>query len=106
MLYNPISKQLFSDSGSFIKQLYCPLQRRWEELETGQNDSDHARLPIPLKGRLCKSCSKAVIDSNLIKENELIDLIKNDPHICIKIDLNQENIYLTHQTYVEHKQPK
>lgn len=96
MLYNPISKQLFSDSGSFIKQLYCPLQKRWEELESSEN-----LQPIPLKGRLCDSCNKSVIDTNLIKENELIELLKQDPQLCIKIDLNQENIYLTHHTHEE-----
>lgn len=98
MLYNPISKQLFSNSGTFIKQLHCPLQKRWEELETGQNFQ-----PITLKGKLCDSCNKVVYDSNLIKENELIELIKKDPHTCIKVDLNQENIYLTNQTHVEHQ---
>ncbi len=96
MLYNPISKQLFSTDGSFIKQLHCPFQKQWEELETGEN-----LQTITLKGRLCDSCSKLVVDSNLIKESELMDLIKNDPHTCIKIQPNQENIYLTHHTYVE-----
>lgn len=98
MLYNPISKQIFSDSGSFIKQLYCPLQKKWEELQPSEN-----LQPITLKGRLCESCDKVVYDSELLKENELIELIKKDPHICVKIGLNQKNIYLTHQTYVEHQ---
>ena len=98
MLYNPISKQLFSDNGSFIKQLHCPLQKRWEELKAGQN-----LQPIPLKVRLCESCNKQVIDSSHIKENELIALIKKDPHTCVKIDLNQENIYLNNQIHVKHQ---
>ncbi len=91
MVYNPITHQLFADDGSFIKTLHCPLNKQWEDLNS----------TITLKARLCDSCNKQIYDSALLKENELINLIKNDPHTCIKIDLNQENIYLTHQTYVE-----
>ena len=89
MLYNPITNQLFSDSGAFIKQLHCPLQVDWDKL--GQT--------IPLKGKICDRCDKLVVDSNLINESDLMAILKQDPHTCIKIDFNQENIYLTHKTH-------
>jgi hypothetical protein len=46
MLYNPVSKQLFSDAGTFLKQLHCPLQKQWDELSLIEN-LHH----VTLKGR-------------------------------------------------------
>lgn len=96
-MFNPLTKELFTDDGTYIKQLFCPLRKQWNDLETkGYEGSDTAIL---LKGKTCKECEKTVYDTSLLNENELQELFKNDPQTCLKIDINQPNLTLTHNTH-------
>jgi hypothetical protein len=86
MKYNPLTQELSCDDGTFIKQLNCPLKKRWETLaET-----------IYLKGRLCDYCNQVVLDTSKMQEDELLTLVSHHPNTCLKIDLNQENLFITY----------
>lgn len=87
MKYNPITKELYTDSGTFLKKLHCPLAKQWEELQP----TDY------LKGKMCDQCNKTVFDTALLSDTELQHLINNQPHSCLKVDLSQENLTITYQ---------
>lgn len=87
MKFNPIRNELFTDDGILIKKLHCPLNKQWEDLSQA----------IHLKGKLCDHCDKVIIDSSLIKDTELLQMININPETCLKVDLNQENIIVTYE---------
>jgi len=87
MKFNPTTKRLYTDGGLLLKELYCPLNKQWENLSQA----------IHLKGRLCDHCDKVIIDTSLIKEEDIIELMQNDTHTCLKVDLNQENLIITYE---------
>jgi hypothetical protein len=87
MKYNPITKELFTDNGTFLKKLHCPLAKQWEELiETNS-----------LKGKMCNQCQKTVFDTALLSDIELQNIITGQPHACVKVDINQDNLTITYQ---------
>jgi hypothetical protein len=86
MKYNPITRQLYTDSGMFLKKLHCPLSKQWEELNATNF----------LKGKMCDQCNKTVYDTSLFSDEQLSELVKNDAHACLKIDLNQPNLTITY----------
>ena len=88
MQYNPITKELYSDDGVFIKQLHCPYAKRWDGMA---NDVDTG-------SKLCSQCNKAVYDTSNLTDNQLRELTNIDPHACLKLDLNQNNLTITHNT--------
>ena len=51
-----------------------------------------------LKGKLCDQCDKVVVDTSLLDEAELTELIKKDPHKCLKVDLNQNNLIISYES--------
>lgn len=87
MKFNPITNELFTDDGILIKKLHCPLNKQWEDLSQA----------IHLKGKLCDHCDKVIIDTSLIKDTDLLQIINANPETCLKIDLNQENIIVTYE---------
>jgi hypothetical protein len=87
MKYNPTTQELFTDKGTFLKKLHCPLSKQWEELHPTNL----------LKGKMCDQCKKAVHDTAQLSDEQLSALLKNDVHTCLKIDLNQENLTITYK---------
>ena len=87
MKFNPITNELFTDGGLLLKKLHCPLNKQWENLSQA----------IPLKGKLCDHCDKVIIDSSLLNEEDVAELMQNDPSTCLKVDINQENLIITYE---------
>ena len=84
MRFNPITKEIFSDSGQFIKQLNCPLKKNYASL-LKSNEGNKI---------ICDTCNHEIIDSSKLDDKMLIELVKQNPGTCLKIDLNQDNIKL------------
>lgn len=87
MKYNPITNQLFTDDGAFLKTLHCPLWVEWNNL-----------LTVNAGFRVCNHCTKQVYDTAMLNDNELSMLLSENPNTCLKIDINQPNLTLTHET--------
>jgi hypothetical protein len=70
MKFNPITKELRTDTGEFIKKLGCQYKMTWSELE-----------PIQEGVRNCKQCNHSVTDSALYEDQELLDIIQENPNL-------------------------
>ena len=81
MQFDPIHKELFTDSGEFIKRMHCPYKVSWDRLEATGSFS-----------RLCAHCDKVVLDTQTLGDQEVLALVRENPETCLKIDLNQANI--------------
>lgn len=81
MKFDPINKNVYTDSGEFIKQLNCPFRMDWDDLE-----------PTSTTYRKCSNCDHFIIDTAYTSDDELLHLVKENPNTCMKIDLNQHNI--------------
>jgi hypothetical protein len=86
MKYNPITQKLYTDTGSFLKKLHCPLTKQWEQLD----------ITSSAMAKTCTTCNKAVYETSLLKDTELQDLLQNAPEICLKVDLKQSNLTITY----------
>jgi hypothetical protein len=84
MKFDPITKDVFTDQGEFIKQLNCPYKMNWETLE-GTNPEI----------RKCSNCDHFIINTEHLGDSELLNVVKQNPEVCLKIDLNQDNVKLT-----------
>jgi hypothetical protein len=82
MKFNPITKDVFSDNGQFIKQLNCPFKKIWDNL-LNTNESHK---------KICDTCNHDIIDTSKFDDKKLIEIVKKNPDTCLKIDLNQHNI--------------
>tara|TARA_B100002052_G_scaffold88815_1_gene81719 strand:+ start:425 stop:706 length:282 start_codon:yes stop_codon:yes gene_type:complete len=85
MKYDPIKKQLFTDKGLLIKRLHCPIKIQWNELKS--NDLNN-------KNKLCKHCTQLIIDTSYYSDKKLYNMAQDNPNLCLKIDLNDNNIKL------------
>lgn len=89
MKYNPITQELYTNPGAFLKQLHCPLAKTWEQLD-----------PTSItQAKLCSTCNRAVYDTAKLSDTEVQAMLQNAPETCLKVDLNQENLTITHETY-------
>jgi hypothetical protein len=84
MRFNPINKNIYTDEGIFIKKMNCPFQVDWNDLAPS-NDN----------WRKCNHCDHVIIDTNALRDVELLAMVAQNPYTCIKIDLNQDNIKIT-----------
>lgn len=83
MKFNPLTKEVFTDKGEFIKKLDCPFKMKWDDL----NDTDSTF-------RKCSNCDRSIVDTKHLSDNQLLEIIKQDSHTCLKVDLNQHNVNL------------
>lgn len=81
MKYDPSTKTLYTDEGVLIKQLRCPLYRRWEQLD-GQSSTAH---------RHCQACERNVLDTALLSDRELLRIVGEDPSTCLSVNTRQAN---------------
>jgi hypothetical protein len=93
MRFNPITKEIFSDSGQFIKQLNCPLKKNWNSLLT--SNESHKKI--------CDTCNHEIINSAKLDDKQLIEIVKQNPNTCLKIDFNQHNIKIFTNGILEQK---
>ena len=80
MKINPRTAELFTDSGQFLKTLFCPLQKSWGEM-----------TPVGQGSRVCDSCYREVHDTSAMSDDELLCLIAKDPEACLTVSPTQEN---------------
>jgi hypothetical protein len=83
MRFNPITKEVFTDNGQYIKTLHCPYDMQWANLR-----------PIPHDETLrqCSLCNHNVIDTAFVKDDELLKVVQDNPNTCLKINPHQNNI--------------
>jgi hypothetical protein len=91
MKYNPLTKTLYADDLVLIKKLHCPLAKNWQDLTQTST----------LNGKTCDSCQTTVLETSFLKDQEVQQLVLNDPHSCLKVDLNQNNITITYKVHEE-----
>lgn len=77
MKYNPITKTLFTDDNQFLKKMHCPYKMDWNSLKALSSNS-----------RSCDSCQKPIYDAMQLKDEQLLEVFKQNPDTCVKIDIN------------------
>jgi hypothetical protein len=92
MIFDPITRTIYTDNGELIKKMNCPYKVHWDNLEINNS-----------KVRMCNKCDREIINTEYISDDELLDMIKNNPDTCLKIDLNQNNIKIINNVFFEQK---
>jgi len=85
MKFEPISRWLFTDDDSPIKQLQCPMNRSW------------ARMAPAGGARQCDTCNHLVHDTGPLSDDEVADLVAKQPEACLKVSLDQPNLRIVHR---------
>ena len=67
---------LYSPTGKLLKTLSCPRKVQDEDLERSANEL-----------LTCTACSKSVVDTDYMLEEELIELLEIEPDTCLRINL-------------------
>jgi hypothetical protein len=93
MKFNPITNELFSNDGDFIKKLFCPFKVEWDRLNI---ISDKVN-------RSCKICDREIFDTANLLDYEIISIIGDSPSVCLKLNFNQENLEIVYQNVLEKK---
>ena len=81
MKFDPINKEVFTDNGEFIKQMNCPYNIKWDNLEETSKTS-----------RKCSNCDQLIINTEYVSDAELLFMVRENSDTCLKIDLNQNNL--------------
>ena len=92
MKFDPITKVIYTDKDEFVKKMNCPYKMSWDKLEATNSTS-----------RKCANCDHLIINTELLTENDLLKIVKQNPDTCLKIDLNQHNIKLVTNGILEQK---
>lgn len=92
MRFDPIKKEIYTDEGEFIKQMNCPYKMNWDNLEVTDNTY-----------RICLNCNHLIVDTELLTDIEILNIVKDNPSTCFKVDLNQPNIKLITDGFFEQK---
>ena len=80
MQIDPITADLFTDAGRFLKRLSCPRQVLWEQMPPTSDNS-----------RNCSECSRPVHDTSLMTDDDLVGLLEKDPSACLMLSFKQDN---------------
>ncbi|WP_414433202.1 hypothetical protein [Alcanivorax sp. IL2] len=119
MRYDPKTQRLETDAGELIKEISCPLSKKWDQLmpwaedwaqSIGQNPPglelggewySWAQLeerglqppePVPARKKYCGSCQKCVIDVNSYTEAQIQAVCEVDKQACIHLRLNHPEL--------------
>ena len=87
MKFNPVTNYLYTDEGALIKKLHCPLHTTWEAMDQTSE----------FRTRKCEGCKRPVHDTAFFKDHDLLQIIESDPHTCLKVDLNQNNLIVSYE---------
>jgi len=83
MKYLSETRQLLSDNGKVIKQLTCPLRKKWGNLlKTDARDTK----------RRCCECNKDVLDISTFSEKQVMAIVENEPDVCVCIRADSPTI--------------
>jgi hypothetical protein len=91
MKFNPITQDLYTDAGMFLKKLNCKFDVSWDHMEPMRNNS-----------RKCANCKHPVYNTENVSDSELLELFQQSPKACLKIDLNQANVKIVNITSNEY----
>ena len=81
MVWNFQTRQLFTDSGVPIKKVHCPFSVSSSDLR----DSEDLKLS-------CDRCSHQIVDTESLTDEEVVELLQENPNTCLKINLNDKRI--------------
>jgi hypothetical protein len=81
MKFDPITKDIYTNKDEFVKTMNCPYKMNWVNLEVINSTS-----------RKCTNCNHLIVETDDLTDDNLVKLVKENPNICLKIDLNQQNI--------------
>ncbi len=81
MKFNPKTRRLYSSSGSFLKEVRCPLGISSEEI-----------LPRSTGPVRCAMCSKIVVPIGSMQEREIEMMLRADPSMCVSFDLDTDHV--------------
>lgn len=88
MKINTKTRELFTDAGVFIKKLECKYKVK---------ESDLVKTNNQLTIGNCGVCQKEIYKTQNLTDQEILQLVKKDPNICLHVDLKQSNINTTIQ---------
>ena len=77
MNFNPNTNNLYTDKGEFIKQMNCPKDISWEDMDLTSSDLH----------RKCKYCKKEVVDTEYLTDEEVLFFANKNPEMCFRIKL-------------------
>lgn len=81
MKFNPLTKEIYTEEGVFVKTMKCPYKMSWENLEASNSNM-----------RKCAACDHLIVDTEFFTDDELLKMVRQNHATCLKIDLNQHNI--------------
>ena len=68
------NKNIFANDGTFLKTIDCPQNAKPSSLTQTSDIKFH-----------CNSCNKTVIETDLLSEQEITQLLRVAPDTCLKI---------------------
>jgi hypothetical protein len=81
MKFDPLTKDVYTDKDEFLKTINCPYKMTWDKLEAINSTS-----------RKCANCDYLIVDTEVLTDDDLLKIVRQNPDTCLKIDLNQHNI--------------
>jgi hypothetical protein len=81
MRFDPLTKNIFTDKDEFVKTMNCPYKMSWDKLEA-----------TSLTKRKCANCDHLIVDTESLTDDDLLNIVVENPNTCLKIDLNQHNV--------------
>lgn len=76
-------KKLYTDDGQFIKELSCPLRKKWENL---------LKLDEKDLKRRCNACGKNVLNLSSLSDDQVLAIASYDPDVCVYIRSDADNL--------------
>ena len=92
MKFNPLTKEVYTDKGEFVKTMNCPYKMIWDKLE-----------PANSSMRKCSNCDYLIIDTAVLTDDDILKIVRQNSDTCLKIDLNQHNIKILSNGILEQK---
>ena len=84
LIFDPVNRMLYDSGGQTLKHVSCPRLKSWENLVREGSSEE--------KQRFCDSCDRAVLDTEQMTPTEIIQTVYDDPDVCFRIQLGQNNI--------------
>lgn len=81
MKFNPITNELFTDKGQYVKRLYCPYKVEWADMEK-----------TSLSARKCSICKHDIIDTAFLTDEDLLKTVETNKNTCFKLNFYQHNL--------------
>jgi hypothetical protein len=92
MKYDPLTKKLYTDRYNIIKKLNCPYKMQWNNL-----------LGHKSPNKQCSICDSLIINTDKIEDEKLLNMVREKPESCLKINLNQDNIRIISKGLIQEK---